>query len=146
MSGAEKLLGRGDMLFYPVGEPKPIRVKGSFVSDTEVERVVDFIKTQGYSIYDENIIERINSEDTTSESNSGDNDELLNQAIDMVVDAGQASVSLVQRKFKVGYSRAARIIDQMEARNIVGRFEGSKPRQVLITKQQWMEMQMSDKK
>lgn len=146
MGGAEKLLGRGDMLFYPVGEPKPIRVKGSFVSDTEVERVVEYIKTQGYSSYDENIIEKINDSSVGNDSNSGDNDPLLNQAIDMVVDQGQASVSLVQRKFKVGYSRAARIIDQMEARNIVGRFEGSKPRQVLITKQQWIEMQMSNSK
>ena len=145
MSGAEKLLGRGDMLFYPVGEPKPLRVKGSFVSDSEVEKVVEFIKTQGYSNYDENIIEKINDHSAGNEESSGDNDELLNQAIDMVVDAGQASVSLVQRKFKVGYSRAARIIDQMEARNIVGRFEGSKPRQVLISKQQWMEMQMNEK-
>jgi S-DNA-T family DNA segregation ATPase FtsK/SpoIIIE len=134
------------MLFYPIGEPKPLRVKGSFVSDTEVERVVEFIKTQGYSNYDENIIEKINDNSKASDENAGDNDELLNQAIDMVVDAGQASVSLVQRKFKVGYSRAARIIDQMEARNIVGRFEGSKPRQVLITKQQWVEMQMNNKK
>ncbi len=143
MTGAEKLLGKGDMLFYPVGEPKPLRVKGSFVSDTEVERVVEFIKTQGYTSYDEDIIEKINDQATGKDENPGDNDELLNQAIDMVVEAGQASVSLVQRKFKVGYSRAARIIDQMEARNIVGRFEGSKPRQVLISKQQWMEMQMN---
>ncbi|WP_041700192.1 DNA translocase FtsK [Clostridium sp. BNL1100] len=145
MSGAEKLLGKGDMLFYPVGEPKPLRVKGSFVSDTEVERVVEFIKTQGYTSYDEDIIEKINDQATGKDDNPGDNDELLNQAIEMVVEAGQASVSLVQRKFKVGYSRAARIIDQMEARNIVGRFEGSKPRQVLISKQQWMEMQMNQK-
>jgi len=145
MGGAEKLLGKGDMLFYPVGEPKPIRVKGSFVSDTEVERVVEFIKTQGYSNYDEDIIEKINDTSTGTDENAGDNDELLNKAIEMVVDAGQASVSFVQRKFKVGYSRAARIIDQMEARNIVGRFEGSKPRQVLISKQQWMELQMNDK-
>lgn len=146
MGGAEKLLGKGDMLFYPVGEPKPQRVKGSFVSDTEVERVVEFIKTQGYSSYDENIIEKINDCNVGNDNNSGDNDALLNQAIEMVVDAGQASVSLIQRKFKVGYSRAARIIDQMEARNIVGRFEGSKPRQVLITKQQWIEMQMNSQK
>lgn len=145
MGGAEKLLGRGDMLFYPVGEPKPLRVKGSFVSDSEVEKVVEFIKTQGYTNYDENIIEKINDQSSGNDDNSGDNDELLNQAIDMVVEAGQASVSLVQRKFKVGYSRAARIIDQMEARNIVGRFEGSKPRQVLISKQQWMELQMNEK-
>ncbi len=145
MGGAEKLLGRGDMLFYPVGEPKPLRVKGSFVSDSEVEKVVEFIKTQGYTNYDENIIEKINDQSSGNDDNSGDNDELLNQAIDMVVEAGLASVSLVQRKFKVGYSRAARIIDQMEARNIVGRFEGSKPRQVLISKQQWMELQMNEK-
>lgn len=145
MGGAEKLLGKGDMLFYPVGEPKPIRVKGSFVSDTEVERVVEFIKTQGYSKYDEDIIEKINDSSTGHDDNAGDNDELLNKAIEMVVDAGQASVSLIQRKFKVGYSRAARIVDQMEARNIVGRFEGSKPRQVLISKQQWMELQMNNK-
>ncbi|MCX7922972.1 MAG: DNA translocase FtsK [Clostridia bacterium] len=144
MAGAEKLLGKGDMLFYPIGEQKPIRVKGCFVSDKEVEKVVEFIKSQGDTQYDANIIEEINSEKETEESNPGDNDELLNQAIDLVVEAGQASVSLIQRKFKVGYARAARIVDQMEARGIVGRFEGSKPRQVLITKQQWQELQMAN--
>lgn len=142
MSGAEKLLGKGDMLFYPVGEPKPIRVKGAFVSDKEVERVVEYIKSQGNADYNVDIIEEINSESVAEEPNPGDNDELLPQAIELVVESGQASVSLIQRKFKVGYARAARIVDQMEERGIVGRFEGSKPRQVLISRQQWQEMQM----
>lgn len=144
MAGAEKLLGKGDMLFYPVGEPKPIRVKGAFVTDKEVEQVVDFVKLHGNADYNENIIEEINSENEPEENNPGDNDELLPQAIEMVVEAGQASVSLIQRKFKVGYARAARIVDQMEERGIVGRFEGSKPRQVLITRQQLQEMQMTN--
>lgn len=143
MAGAEKLLGKGDMLFYPVGEPKPIRIKGAFITDKEVERVVDFVKTQYIASYDEDIIEEINNQKQEEEPSSGDSDELLPQAIELVVDAGQASASLLQRKFKVGYARAARIIDQMEARGIVGPFEGSKPRQVLISRQQLMEMQMS---
>ncbi len=142
MAGAEKLLGKGDMLFYPVGEPKPIRVKGTFVSDKEVESVVEYIKAQGAAEYNENIIEELNSEKETHEEDPGDNDELLPQAVELVVEAGQASVSLIQRKFKVGYARAARIVDQMEARGIVGGFEGSKPRQVLISKQQWQELNM----
>ena len=144
MAGAEKLLGKGDMLFYPVGEPKPIRVKGAFVTDKEVERVVEFIKSQGNAEYNESIIEEINSEKEPMNNDSGDNDELLPQAIELVVEAGQASVSLIQRKFKVGYARAARIVDQMEERGIVGGFEGSKPRQVLITKQQLQEMNMKN--
>lgn len=145
MAGAEKLLGRGDMLLHPVGKAKPIRVQGANITDAEVERVVEYVKTQGNAEYDDNIIEEINNEDPSVDNDTGDNDELLPRAIEMVVDAGQASVSLIQRKFKVGYARAARIIDQMEARGIVGGFEGSKPRQVLITKQQWHEMQMSEK-
>ena len=144
MGGAEKLLGKGDMLFYPVGEPKPIRVKGAFVTDKEVEHVVEFIKSHGNADYNVNIIEEINNENEPEEKNPGDNDELLPQVIVMVVEAGQASVSLIQRKFKVGYARAARIVDQMEERGIVGRFEGSKPRQVLITRQQLQEMQMTN--
>ena len=140
MAGAEKLLGKGDMLFYPAGRPKPIRVQGAFASDPEIERVVDFVKTQQVSEYDKGILESIENNNIHSESQSGDNDELLPQAIELVVELGQASVSFIQRKFKVGYARAARIIDQMEARGIVGGFDGSKPRQVLITKQQWYEM------
>ncbi len=144
MAGAEKLLGRGDMLFHPVGKPKPIRIQGANITDTEVEKVVEFVKAQGNAIYDDTIIEEINNSDTPVENNDGDNDELLPRAIELVVDAGQASVSLIQRKFKVGYARAARIVDQMEARGIVGGFEGSKPRQILISKQQWQELQMAE--
>ncbi len=147
MAGAEKLLGQGDMLYFPVGEPKPIRVKGSFISDKEVESVVENIKMQGRAEYDDNIIEKIDSEnDSPIEKDPGDNDELLPQAIEMVVEAGMASVSFVQRKFKVGYARAARIIDQMEERGIVGAFEGSKPRQVLISKLQLQEMLLTKDK
>lgn len=145
MAGAEKLLGRGDMLLHPVGKAKPVRVQGANITDSEVEKVVDFVKSQGSVAYDEDIIEGINSEDSSVSNDSGDNDELLPRAIELVVEAGQASVSLIQRKFKVGYARAARIVDQMEARGIVGGFEGSKPRQILISRQQWQEMQMNDK-
>lgn len=141
MGGAEKLLGKGDMLFYPVGEAKPIRIKGCFVSEKEVEKVVEYVKALGKAEYDENIIEELNSDNEPADNNPGDNDELLPKAIEMVVEAGQASVSLIQRRFKVGYSRAARIVDQMQERGIVGGFEGSKPRQVLISKIQWQEMQ-----
>jgi len=144
MAGAEKLLGKGDMLFYPVGEPKPIRIKCAFVTDKEVESVVSHIKSMGSAEYNEDIIEEINNENTQEENDPGDNDELLPQAIELVVEAGQASVSLIQRKFKVGYARAARIVDQMEERGVVGRYEGSKPRQVLMTRQQLQEKQMSD--
>ena len=145
MAGAEKLLGRGDMLLHPVGKPKPLRAQGANITDTEVEKVVEFVKAQGNVLYDDHIIEEINSEDSPFDHDSGDNDELLPRAIELVVEAGQASVSLIQRKFKVGYARAARIVDQMEARGIVGGFEGSKPRQLLISRQQWHEMQMSGK-
>jgi len=144
MAGAEKLLGKGDMLYYPVGRQKPIRVQGAFVSEKEVEKVVEFLKSQGNTEYDNEIIEEINNENEPAENDSGDNDELLPRAIDMVMETGQASVSLIQRKFKVGYARAARIIDQMEARGIIGGYEGSKPRQILITKQQWQELRMTD--
>lgn len=145
MAGAEKLLGRGDMLLHPVGKPKPVRVQGACITDAEVEKVVDFVKAQGEALYNNDIIEEINSDETPVDSNDPDADELLPKAIELVVDAGQASVSLIQRKFKVGYARAARIVDQMEERGIVGGFEGSKPRQILISRQQWQEMQMSDK-
>lgn len=146
MSGAEKLLGKGDMLFYPVGTQKPTRVQGAFVSDEEIERVVEFLKSQGEADYDNDIIEEINNEKEPVDNTSDECDELLPAAIEMVVEAGQASVSLIQRKFKVGYARAARIIDQMEERGIVGGFEGSKPRQVLITKEQWQELQFKNDK
>lgn len=136
-SGAEKLLGKGDMLFYPVGESKPIRIQGAFVSEEEVERVVGFIKSQiEEHIYSEEIIEEI--EEGAKPSN-GDNecDELLNEAIRIVIDEDAASTSLLQRRLKIGYNRAARIIDEMEERGIISGKNGSKPRQVLISKEEF---------
>jgi len=142
MGGAEKLLGKGDMLYYPVGLPKPIRVKGAFVSDKEVEQVVEYVKNQVTAQYDEDIIDRIAAANEGNEEAEMDADELLPQAIELIVDCGQASVSLIQRRFKVGYARAGRIVDQMAERGIISGFEGSKPRRVLITKEQWEEMKM----
>lgn len=145
MAGAEKLLGKGDMLYYPVGKPKPIRVKGAFVTDKEVELVVDFVKIQIRASYDQEIIENIN--DNTKQNDEvaaeDDHDELLERAIDEVIDCGQASISFIQRKLKVGYARAGRIIDQMAERNIISGYEGSKPRNILITRERWEEMKMS---
>ncbi len=150
-SGAEKLLGKGDMLFYPVGYPKPVRVQGCFVSDKEVEKVVTFIKEGEEHKYDEEVIEEIDrravvekSKGTSSEGGGfEDEDEMLPAAIEVVIEAGQASTSLLQRKLKLGYARAARIVDQLEERGIVGPFEGSKPRQVLISRERWQEMKLS---
>ncbi|MBN2853781.1 MAG: DNA translocase FtsK 4TM domain-containing protein [Clostridia bacterium] len=146
MAGAEKLLGKGDMLFHPIGMSKPVRVQGAFVGDQELLKVVSYIKEQTQSNYDQDVIEEINSKDGSGKDDALSNevDEYLAQAVDMIIDAGSASVSYVQRKFKVGYARAARIIDQMEERGIVGPFEGSKPRQVLVTKDEWAEMQMQN--
>ena len=151
-AGAEKLLGNGDMLFSPVGVSKPIRVQGCFLSDEEVESVVKFIKNQGEKKkYDESVMEEIerqaviekkpSASSASSDSDSGDGgDEMIPKAIEVVVEAQMASTTLLQRKLKLGYARAARIIDELEQRQIVGPFEGSKPRKVLISKQQWMEM------
>ena len=147
-AGAEKLLGRGDMLFRPVGANKPNRIQGCFVSDEEVERVVEFVKSGGKANYDDNImleIERqaaIEKQQRTGvpEEAVDSDDPVLDEAIKVVVELGQASTSLLQRKLKLGYARAARIIDQMEERGIIGGYEGAKPRQVLITPEQLMEM------
>ena len=151
--GAEKLLGRGDMLFSPVGSPKPQRIQGCFVSDNEVEDVVAFIKGDAPAAYDEHIQEEIErnaavekgakrASDADEDGGASDEDDMLPAAIECVVEMGQASTSLLQRKLKLGYARAARIIDQMEERGIVGPFEGSKPRQVMISREQWMEMNL----
>lgn len=146
MAGAEKLMGKGDMLYYPVGVPKPIRVKGAFVSDKEVEMVVDFVKNQMNARYEEEIIENIEDDSGKNREDADDSvDELLPQAIEAVIECGQASVSFIQRKFKVGYARAGRIIDQMAERNIISGYEGSKPRRVLITKERWEEMKMNSR-
>jgi len=152
-AGAEKLLGNGDMLFSPVGVSKPVRVQGCFLSDEEVESVVKFIKTQGEEKeYDEEVMKEIERQaviekkpsSSSSSSSDGDSDdggdEMIPKAIEVVVEAQMASTTLLQRKLKLGYARAARIIDELEQRQIVGPFEGSKPRKVLISKQQWMEM------
>lgn len=142
MAGAEKLLGKGDMLYYPVGLQKPIRVKGAFVSDEEVEQIVDYVKNQVSVEYNEDIIEKIAENNEGPDKVELDADELLPQAIELVIGCGQASVSLIQRRFRVGYARAGRIVDQMSERGIISGFEGSKPRRVLISKEQWDEMKM----
>ncbi|MBN2558849.1 MAG: DNA translocase FtsK [Clostridia bacterium] len=144
MAGAEKLLGMGDMLFHPIGLTKPVRMQGAYVGDHEIAKVTKFIREQSEeSSYDEDVIDKINiSEDGGASNDPGEADQLLNKSIDLVVEAGQASVSYLQRKLKVGYARAARIVDQMEERGIVGPFEGSKPRQLMITREEWAEMQM----
>lgn len=148
MGGAEKLLGRGDMLFSPVGSPKPTRIQGCFVSDKEIESVVTYVKNSAHADYDSAIAEEIERQAAAEKSSeSGDeaeaDDPMMNEAIKCVVEAGQASTSLLQRRLRLGYARAGRIIDQMEQKGIVGPHEGSKPRQVLITYQQYMEMTMN---
>lgn len=145
--GAEKLLGKGDMLFYPSGAMKPQRVQGAFVSDSEVEKIVTFLKNNGGPTYSEDVLEKIekaNSSDMELDKDEEDDtDELLMEAIQMCVDMGQASASALQRRFKIGYTRAGRIIDQMEERGIISGYEGSKPRKLLITKERWEELKMA---
>lgn len=148
-TGAETLLGNGDLLFSPVGSNKPTRIQGCYLSDEEVANIVDFIKNQGNADYDEEINAEIErqaaavgqsktSEDGDSEGGES-GDDRLDEAIKVVVETGQASTTLIQRKLAVGYARAARIVDQLEERGIIGPYEGSKPRKVIMTKQQWME-------
>lgn len=149
-SGAEKLLGRGDMLFAPSGMPKPVRVQGCYVDDKEVEKVVGYVKKKHDTDYDANVIEEIEknaAESKTSKEESGESggissDPMMPEAIKCVVEAGQASTSLLQRRLRLGYARAGRLIDEMEQMGIVGPHEGSKPRQVLLTYQQYLEMTM----
>ncbi len=149
--GAEKLIGMGDMLYAPIGVGKPVRIQGAFVSDEERESVIDFVKNHCEAEYDVSVqaqIEKAAAEKTKGgdpvpggEETHSDYDELLSQAVDVVLDARQCSVSMLQRRLKLGYARAARIVDQMEEIGVVGPHEGSKPRQALITKEQWLEMQ-----
>ncbi|MCL2342518.1 MAG: DNA translocase FtsK, partial [Firmicutes bacterium] len=152
--GAEKLIGSGDMLYSPLGSGKPKRVQGAFVSDEEREKVINFVKQRCDAQYDESIIHEIdkNAEEKDGKGANGKQpevpepqnnyDELLPQAVEVIFETKQASVSMLQRRLKLGYSRAARLVDQMEEAGVVGPFEGSKPRQILITKQQWQEMQL----
>ena len=149
--GAEKLLGKGDMLYAPLGGGKPKRVQGCFVTDQEVEAVVNFVKERGTADYDQEVMDFIErqAEPEAAEGGAGggsggddEEDPMLMDAIEVVVEMGQASVSMLQRRLKLGYSRAARLVDQMEERGIVGPFEGSKPRSVTITRDEWKEMQL----
>jgi S-DNA-T family DNA segregation ATPase FtsK/SpoIIIE len=150
-AGAEKLLGMGDMLFMPVGAPKPIRIQGTYVKDAEISRVLEFIKKNGVTQYDEAMIANMEKH-TTQEKGNGkdesgseedDGDPMFKQAVEVVIDAGQASTSLLQRRCKLGYARAARIMDEMEQRGVIGPYEGAKPRAVLISRQQWLEMNIN---
>ena len=146
--GAEKLLGKGDMLFFPSGAPKPSRVQGAFVSDDEVEKIVDFIKQNGTARYSEDILETIENSNKTDKEiamekdDEDETDPFLMDAIETVVETGQASTSFIQRKFKVGYARAGRIIDQMEERGVISGYQGSKPREVLMSRERWEELKM----
>ncbi len=154
--GAEKLLGNGDMLYCPVGLSKPVRVQGSYVSDDEIERVIDFVTSQGDVKFDSDVMQEIElkaSQDGKKKSGvveTGDvgaggdyDDEMFPAAVEVVVEAGMASTTLLQRKLKLGYARAARIVDELSEKGIIGPYEGNKPRKVLITKEQWYQMQAS---
>ena len=151
--GAEKLVGKGDMLYAPLGQGKPKRVQGCFITDDEVQEVASFIKRTNAADYSDEVMAEIDKKAAESGKNSGasnagaapdapdDGDEMLPAAVEVILETGQASVSMLQRRLKLGYARAARIMDEMEERGIVGHFEGSKPRQLLITKEQWQTMQ-----
>ena len=149
-AGAEKLVGKGDMLYAPLGQGKPKRVQGCFITDNEVQDVVTFIKDSSEAEYSDSVMAEIDkkaaesgksgsgsSGSTAAETESSDGDEMLPAAVDVILETGQASVSMLQRRLKLGYARAARIMDEMEERGLVGPFEGSKPRQLLITREQW---------
>ena len=148
--GAEKLLGKGDMLFYPTGATKPTRIQGAFVSDEEVEKIVSFVKSNGEATYNEDILDTIENsgkpdkeiQEVNSKESGDKTDEHLMEAIELVIETGQASTSFIQRRFNVGYARAGRIIDQMEERGVISGYQGSKPRQVLMSKEQWEELKM----
>jgi len=150
--GAEKLVGKGDMLYAPLGTGKPQRVQGCFITDGEVQAVVDYIKNGSEASYSTEVMEQIDrqSEQTgkgsaaavsASDPVENEHDEMLPAAVEVILETKQASVSMLQRRLKLGYARAARIVDEMEEMGIVGPFEGSKPRQLLITKEEWQQMQ-----
>ena len=154
-TGAEKLVGRGDMLYAPLGAGKPTRVQGCFITPEEIERVVDYVKQSGEAEYSQDVMDKIEQAVKEKEKGGGKSagapepagespdDELLSAAVDVVLETGQASVSMLQRRLKLGYARAARLVDQMEERGYVGPFEGSKPRQLLIDKAKWQELKMA---
>ena len=149
--GAEKLVGKGDMLYAPIGCGKPLRVQGCFVTDSEVEAVAGFVKEHYLADYNQQVLEEIEKKaQQTGKSGKGasvadpeptdgelEGDEMLPAAVEVILETGQASVSMLQRRLKLGYARAARIVDEMEEKGIVGPFQGSKPRAILITKEEW---------
>lgn len=150
--GAEKLVGKGDMLYAPIGSGKPLRVQGCYVTDGEVEAVASYVKENYVSDYNEQILKEIEqrAQQTGKSKPAGpdpdpsqeelEGDEMLPAAVDVILETGQASVSMLQRRLKLGYARAARIVDEMEEKGIVGPFQGSKPRAILVTKEQWAAM------
>ena len=140
MVGAEKLLGKGDMLFYPQGQSKPSRLQGAFVTDQEVEAIVDFLKKSSKPYYTQETIDQITSVAKAGGGDVEDSDEFFADAVDLILEKEKASVSMLQRQFRIGYNRAARLMDDLERHGIVGPEEGSKPRKVLITKSEWEEM------
>ena len=141
MVGAEKLLGKGDMLFYPSGQAKPSRIQGAFVTDKEVEQIVDFLRKSSRPGYTQEMVDQITAVEKTASGPSEETDEFFEQAVDLILEKEKASVSMLQRQFRIGYNRAARLMDELERRGLVGPEEGSKPRKVLITRAQWEEMQ-----
>ena len=149
IGGAEKLIGKGDMLYMPVGETSPARMQCAFVSDDEVNAVVGTVTKDVEAVYDANVIEQIEKDEgeyNPDGEDPGDCDELLADCIDMAITSGQISTSLLQRRFRIGYNRAGSIIDQMEARGIISGLDGNKPRQVLITREQYNEMLLNGRK
>ena len=142
MNGAEKLLGKGDMLFYPVGYPKPVRIQGAFISDHEVENIVEYLKTQQQTQYNQKVMNHLNRADDTAagSDNKDDLDELFADALELVVDKERASASMLQRYFRIGFNRAARLLDQLTEAGYVGEEQGSKPREVLLTRREWQQL------
>jgi S-DNA-T family DNA segregation ATPase FtsK/SpoIIIE len=143
--GADRLIGRGDMLFLPIGAGKPMRVQGCFLSDGEIENITEFIKENNTVEYSQDIIDQIDNagkENGAEVDPDDESDPMLGDAVDVIMETGQASASMLQRRLRLGYARAARIIDQMEARGFIGAYDGSKPRQILISRQDWQEMKL----
>jgi S-DNA-T family DNA segregation ATPase FtsK/SpoIIIE len=136
MNGADKLLGRGDMLFSRPQDSKLVRAQGCLVSDKEIDRIVEFIKSQAEPVYDEEILKE---QKKSSLPGGTEKDDLYDEAVKIIMESNQASVSILQRRMRLGYTRAARIIDMMEQEGLVGPFEGSKPRKILIDREEWLE-------
>jgi S-DNA-T family DNA segregation ATPase FtsK/SpoIIIE len=141
-NGSETLLGKGDMLFQEPGKEEMVRIQGTFVKDAEIERVVEFIRTQAEPVYDEEILK----EQQKSQFDTGEKDELYDEAARIIMESNQASVSILQRRMRLVYTRAARIIDAMEQEGLVGPFEGSKPRKILVNREDWLARNAADRK